>query len=43
VQKRNGYYKAVTLAQVNEAARKYLRPGQGTIVIAGSFAAKAGS
>lgn len=37
IQKRNGYYKAVTPAQVNEAARKYLQPGQGTIVIAGSY------
>jgi zinc protease len=43
IQKRNGYYKAVTPAQVNQAARKYLRPGQGTIVVAGSYASKAGS
>lgn len=39
IQKRNGYYKAVTPVQVNEAARKYLQPGRGTIVIAGSYKA----
>ncbi len=38
IQKRNGYYKAVTVEQVNAAARKYLQPGQGTLVIAGSYA-----
>ncbi len=37
IQKRNGYYKAVTVDQVSAAARKYLQPGQGTLVIAGSY------
>jgi zinc protease len=37
IQKRNGYYRSVTPQQVNEAAKKYLRPGQGTLVIAGTY------
>ncbi len=40
IQKRNSYYKAITPAQVNEAARKYLQPGMGTLVIAGTYAAR---
>ena len=36
IQKRNGYYRAVTPAQVNEAAKKYLDPSLGTLVIAGT-------
>jgi len=42
IQKRNGYYRSVTPEQVNEAARKFLNPGQGTTVIAGTYN-KAGS
>jgi zinc protease len=37
IQKRNGYYQSVTTEQVNEAAKKYLKPGQGTMVIAGTY------
>ena len=36
IQKRNGYYRAVTPAQVNEAAKKYLDPSLGTLVISGT-------
>lgn len=43
IQKRNSYYQAVTPEQVNAAARKYLQPGQGTLVIAGTYPAKASS
>jgi zinc protease len=31
-----GYYRAVTVAQANEAARKHLHPGRATVVIAGT-------
>ncbi|RYX80668.1 insulinase family protein [bacterium] len=37
IQKRNGYYKAVTVEQVNAAAAKYLDPNLGTLVIAGTY------
>jgi len=37
IQKRNGYYKAVTVAQVNAAAKKYLDPALGTLVISGTY------
>jgi len=37
IQKRNGYYRSVTPEQVNEAAKKYLRPGMGTLVVAGTY------
>ena len=37
IEKRNGYYCAVTPAQVNAAAKKYLLPGQGALVIAGTY------
>ena len=40
IQKRNGLYKAVTPAQVNAAARKYLSPGTGALVIAGTYTGK---
>ncbi len=40
IQKRNGYYRAVTPAQVNEAAKKYLDPSLGTLVISGTQAEK---
>jgi zinc protease len=30
-----GYYRAVTVAQVNDAARRHLHPGRATLVIAG--------
>jgi zinc protease len=43
IQKRNSYYQAVTVEQVNEAAKKYLRPGQGTLVVAGTYKASTGS
>ena len=33
-------YKAVTLEQVNKAAKKYLRPKEGTLVIAGPYTEK---
>ncbi|RYG59162.1 insulinase family protein, partial [bacterium] len=36
IQKRNGYYRAVTPEQVNAAAAKYLDPTLGTLVIAGT-------
>ena len=36
IQKRNGYYRAVTPQQVNEAAKKYLDPTLGTLVISGT-------
>ena len=35
IQKRNSYYRAVTPAEVNAAARKYIPPGAGALVIAG--------
>ena len=35
------YYRAVTVGQVNEAARKHLHPDRATLVIAGTLA-KAG-
>lgn len=37
IQKRNDYYRALTADQVNAAARKYLHPGIGTLVIAGTY------
>ena len=37
IQKRNGYYRAVTPAQVNAAAKKYLDPSLGTLVISGTI------
>ena len=37
IQKRNSYYQAVTPAQVNAAAKKYLHPGLGMLVIAGTY------
>ena len=37
IQKRDSYYRAVTLDQVNEAARKYLNPGIGALVIVGTY------
>lgn len=37
IEKRNGYYRAVTVDQVNAAAKKYLLPGQGALVIAGTY------
>ena len=40
IQKRNTYYQAVTTEQVNAAARKYLRPGAGALVIAGTYTGK---
>jgi zinc protease len=40
IQKRNGYYKAVTVEQVNAAAKKYLDPELGTLVVAGTYNAK---
>ena len=40
IQKRNDYYRAITPAMVNEAARKYLQPGKGTLVIAGTYTAR---
>ncbi|HEX8237141.1 MAG TPA: pitrilysin family protein [Abditibacteriaceae bacterium] len=43
IQKRNRLYQAVTVEQVNEAAKKYLRPGQGTLVVAGTYKGSAGS
>jgi zinc protease len=43
IQKRNSYYNSVTVEQVNEAAKKYLRPGQGALVIAGTYKSPAGS
>ena len=40
IQKRNGYYRAVTVDQVNAAAKKYLQPGAGVLVIAGTYTGK---
>lgn len=40
IQKRNSYYKAVTPAQVNAAAKKYLDPSLGTLVISGTYKGK---
>ena len=40
IQKRNGYYQAVTTDEVNAAAKKYLRPGTGALVIAGTYTGK---
>ncbi len=37
IQKRNGYYRAVTPAEVNAAIQKYIRPGTGALVIAGTY------
>jgi zinc protease len=39
ITKRNDYYRAVTLPQVNAAAKKYLRP-EGTLVVAGTYSPK---
>ena len=40
IQRRNSLYRAVTPAQVNAAAKKYLRPGTGALVIAGTYTGK---
>jgi zinc protease len=40
IQKRNSYYQAVTVDQVNAAAAKYLDPSLGTLVISGTYASK---
>ncbi len=40
IQKRNGYYRAVTADEVNAAAKKYLDPSLGTLVISGSYPTK---
>nr|MDQ2730960.1 insulinase family protein [Armatimonadota bacterium] len=40
IQKRNSYYRAVTPAQVNAAARKYIHPETGALVIAGTYTGK---
>lgn len=40
IQKRNDYYRAVTVEQVNAAAQKYLQPGIGALVIAGTYNGK---
>ncbi len=40
IQKRNDYYRAVTVEQVNAAAKKYLRLGVGALVIAGTYSGK---
>ena len=40
LQKYAGFYRSVTLAQVNAAAKKYLRPESATLVIAGPYAEK---
>ena len=34
---RNGYYRAVTPVEVNAAIQKYVRPGTGALVIAGTY------
>jgi zinc protease len=36
IQKRAGYYRAVTLQQVNAAARKYLHPDKAALIISGA-------
>ena len=40
IQKRNDYYRAVTVDQVNADAKKYLRPGTGALVISGTYTGK---
>ncbi|MCW3058941.1 MAG: putative Zn-dependent peptidase [Capsulimonas sp.] len=40
IQKRNTYYNAVTVDKVNAAAKKYLHPGTGALVIAGTYTGK---
>ena len=40
IQRHADHYRAVTADQVNAAARKYLHPGTGTLVIAGTYAGK---
>ncbi|WP_119322966.1 M16 family metallopeptidase [Capsulimonas corticalis] len=40
VQKRNDYYRAVTVDDVNAAAKKYLKPGTGALVISGTYTGK---
>jgi zinc protease len=37
IKKRNSYYQAVTVDQVNAAAKKYLSADQGALVIAGTY------
>lgn len=37
IQKRNSFYQAVTPAQVNAIAKKYLHPGAGMLVISGTY------
>jgi zinc protease len=37
IEKRNSYYRAVTPEQVNAAAKKYLLPDAGALVIAGTY------
>jgi len=40
LQKYAGFYRSVTLSQVNAAAKKYLRPESATLVIAGPYTEK---
>lgn len=40
IEKRNDLYRAVTVEQVNAAARQYLHPGKGALVIAGTYSGK---
>jgi zinc protease len=40
IEKYPAYYRAVTVDQVREAARKHLHPDRSTLVIAGTYAAK---
>ena len=40
IQKRAGYYRAVTLSDVNQAIKKYVRPNAAAIVISGAAPAK---
>jgi zinc protease len=40
LEKRAALYRAVTVDQVNAAARKYLHPGMGALVIAGTYTGK---
>ena len=40
IEKYPGYYRAVTIDQVREAARKHLHPEVATLAIAGTYAAK---
>ncbi|MEO7714587.1 MAG: pitrilysin family protein [Capsulimonas sp.] len=40
IQKRNDLYRAVTVDQVNAAAKKYLKPGSGVLAISGTYTGK---